>query len=197
MLRVLSNKTVNDDFIIIQKVIAGNTDAFAILVDRYKDLAISLAFNVLLDKEDAEDIVQDSFIKAFGALSTFKGDAKFATWFYRIVLNTALNKRKGKRLVTIDMEALTPGDENDGRFPDLTHCTTQQQRKYIQQALKYLSEGERICITLYYLHDLSLNEIQELTAYSTANIKVLLFRGRKQLYHALQRILKTEIEDLI
>jgi RNA polymerase sigma-70 factor (ECF subfamily) len=188
---------VNNDSIIIQKVIAGNTDAFAILVDRYKDLAISLAFNVLLDKEDAEDIVQDSFIKAFGALSTFKGDAKFATWFYRIVLNTALNKRKAKRLATIDMEALTPEDENDGILPDLAHCTAQQQRKYIQQALKHLSEGERICITLYYLHELSLHEIQELTTYSTANIKVLLFRGRKQLYNALQRILKTEIEDLI
>ena len=188
---------VNDETLIIKRVLAGNTNAFATLVDRYKDLAITLATSVLLNTNDAEDIVQDAFIKAFTALPNFKGNAKFSTWFYRIVLNTAINKQKGRRLENLSADDLLAEEANESMAPDLSHYTAQQQRKFIQQALQHLSEGERLCITLHYLNELSLDEIKELTNYSLSNIKVLLFRGRKQLYCSLKSILKTEIKDLM
>ena len=188
---------MTDELIIIKKVLAGDINAFAILVERYMDLSKTLAYNVLLNREDAEDVVQDAFIKAYSSLSSFKGNSKFSTWLYRIVLNTSLNKRKRKKLDTITIEEHVPGEEIMNINIDLSNYSNQQQRKYIQQALKSLSEGERICITLYYLNELSLEELRELTGYSSSNIKVLLFRGRKQLYHELECLLKKELKDLI
>lgn len=188
---------MTDESTIIKQVLAGDINAFAVLVDRYKDLAITLSYNVLLNSEDAEDIVQDAFIKAYSSLSSFKGDSKFSTWFYRIVLNTSLNKRKLKKLDTVTVEEHLHGEENVNTDIGLSNYSNQQQRKYIQQALKSLSEGERICITMYYLNELSVEEIKELTCYSSSNIKVLLFRGRKQMYRELQTLLKKELKDLI
>jgi RNA polymerase sigma-70 factor (ECF subfamily) len=188
---------LTDELIIIKKVIAGDSNAFAALVDRYKDLAITLAYNILLNKEDAEDIVQDAFIKSYSSLSTFKGDSRFSTWFYRIVMNTALNKRKVKKLDTVIIENQLPEEETLNINIDLSNFHNHQQRKYIQNALQRLSEGERICITMYYLNELSLEEIKDLTGYSSSNIKVLLFRGRKHLYNQLESLLKEELKDLI
>ncbi len=188
---------MTDEFIIIKKVLAGDLNAFATLVDRYKDLATTLAYNVLLNREDAEDSVQDAFIKSYSSLSSFRGEAKFSTWFYRIVLNTALNKRKIKKLDTIIVEDHGLEDDTLHIDFDLSAFTNQQQRIHIQKALKGLSEGERICIIMYYLNELTLEEIRELTNFSSSNIKVLLHRGRKKLYHQLEYLLKAELKDLI
>ncbi len=188
---------MTDETIIIKQVLAGNINAFATLVDRYKDLAITLAANIVLSSEDAEDIVQEAFIKAYSALATFKGNSKFSTWLYRIVLNIALNKRKNRKLDTVFIEDHLPATEAMNSYIDLSNYNSQQQKKYIREALKSLHEGERICITLYYLNELSLEEIKELTDYSASNIKVLLYRGRKQLYQQLESLLKTELKDLM
>ncbi|MCW3110206.1 MAG: sigma-70 family polymerase sigma factor [Segetibacter sp.] len=186
-----------NELIIIKKVVEGDVSAFSELVDRYKDLAITLAFNVVLNREDAEDIVQDSFVKAYLSLRSFKGNSKFSTWFYRIVLNTSLNKRKLKKLNTVSVEDVSPGITENNIQNVLSRFSNKDQRKYIEQALNTLSEGERVCITMYYLNELSVDEINELTGFTTSNIKVLLYRARKHLYNELHRLLKDEIKDLI
>lgn len=187
---------MTDDLTIIQQVIAGDTNAFALLVDRYKDLALSLANNVLLNRHDAEDVVQDSFVKAFSALRMFRAESKFSTWLYRIVLHTALNKRK-KKLQIPKWDAAYLDHAEVITSPDISRNTLQQQRKYLHTAMQHLSEGERLCITLFYLNEMSIEEINSLTGYATANIKVLLFRGRKQLYHVFDQLMKKELNDLI
>jgi RNA polymerase sigma factor (sigma-70 family) len=192
---VMSEPDIN---IQIRKVLAGDVAAYSSIVSRYRDLSLTLAYNILLNHEDAEEAVQDAFVKAYLKLNTFKGEAKFSTWLYRIVLTTAINKGKKKKLplVTIEEqlheEALSPQlDSQLGSFM-LT-----EQRKFIQQAMLALKEDERICITLFYLQEFSVSEVEELTHYSASNIKVLLHRGRKKLLLSLQQILKNDIHSLI
>ncbi|CAN5605459.1 RNA polymerase sigma factor [soil metagenome] len=187
--------TNNNDLLVIQKVLAGEVHAYATLVDRYKDMAVSLAYNILLNREDAEEVAQDAFVKAYSALNAFKATAKFSTWLYRILVNTALNKKKLKKYDTVSINYSLHEDivANDDDFQQLTYAN----KKHIQIALQTISDNERICISLYYLDELSVEEIHEITHITTSNIKVLLYRGRKSLYAALQQLLKNEISDLI
>ena len=189
--------TDQSEQIIINKVVAGDAQAFSVLVNRYKDMAVVLAYNILLNREDAEEVAQDAFVKAYRSLHSFKADARFSTWLFRIVVNTALNKRKLKKHYPVEISntiaAELPADINSVFAKQITS----EHRKHIQVALKALNTNERLCITLYYLNELSVEEIYELTGISTSNIKVLLYRGRKTLYAALHRHLKNEITNLI
>ena len=183
------------DQIIINKVLAGELSAYSELVNRYSSMVFTLAYNIILNREDAEEIAQDVFVKAFTSLSSFKQQSKFSTWLYRIVVNTALNKKKLHKLVTIDIEEQVTVDEltYDYALPQYDH---KDMKQFVQAAVSALPDNERICITMFYLNELSVNEIGELTGITIANIKVLLHRGRKHLYNKLDKLLKTELKDL-
>ncbi len=185
-----------DDLIIIRKVLNGEVHVYSLLVNTYKDLALTLAYNIVLNREDAEEIVQDSFVKAFVALKTFKGDARFSTWFYRIVVNTALNKRKLKKIITIPITEYTEAEIPNNLPVEINSFSNGEQSLFIKTALNTLAHGERICLTMYYLNELTVDEINSLTGFSASNIKVLLYRGRKHLYNKLQSILKDELHHL-
>lgn len=177
-------------------MLQGDVHAFAILVDHYKDMAVGLAYHILLNQQDAEEIAQDAFVKAYHALAAFKGQSKFSTWLYRIVVTTALNKKKLKKQPVVSIEY--GGHELYGMSDDEVPGTiAKANRQHILQALKTLTANERVCISLYYLDELSVDEINSITGITHSNIKVLLHRGRKNLYRALQLLLKTEITDLI
>ena len=185
----------NNDLLVIQKVLAGDIHAYATLVDQYKDMAVSLAYNILLNREDAEEVAQDAFIKAYRSLYAFKATAKFSTWLYRIIVNMALNKKKLKKYDTISIDQ-SLHEQPVTNNHDL-NLLNKVNKKHIQAALQTIGDNERICISLYYLDELSVEEIHEITRISMSNIKVLLHRGRKSLYASLQRLLKNEITDLI
>ncbi|AHM60772.1 ECF subfamily RNA polymerase sigma-70 factor [Flammeovirgaceae bacterium 311] len=182
----------------IQKVLAGDVAAYSNIVSLYRDLAHTLAYNILLNHEDAEEAVQDAFVKAYLKLSTFKGEAKFSTWLYRIVFTTAINKSKKKKLPLISLEDQLNDEELSPQLnSQLAAYALAEQQKFIQQAMVALKEDERVCITLFYLQEFSVSEVEELTQYTASNIKVLLHRGRKKLLVSLQQILKNDIHSLI
>jgi RNA polymerase sigma factor (sigma-70 family) len=183
--------------ILIKNVVAGDKQAFAELVNAYKDMAVLLAYNIVLNQEDAEEIAQDSFVKAYSRLQSFRADARFHTWLYRIVVNTALNKKKLKKHYPVEItESL--GDELSSGADDIYAIQiTNEHRKHIQFALQSINTNERLCLALFYLNELSVEEIHELTGITNSNIKVLLHRGRKNLYTALHRYLKNEMINLI
>jgi len=186
-----------EEAIIIKNVLAGDAQAFSILVNTYKDMAVQLSYNILLNREDAEEAAQDAFVKCYQFLSTYKAEARFATWFYRIVVNTALNKRKLKKYYP---EAINEAEgEEWGLLTDHHHeaVIKTEQKKFIQLALSSMNVRERLCLTLYYLNELSVKEIREITGIPPSNIKVLLFRGRKNFYQELQKHIKTEITSLL
>ncbi|MEM9300430.1 MAG: sigma-70 family RNA polymerase sigma factor, partial [Bacteroidota bacterium] len=95
---------INDD-IIIDRILDGDESQYKILIDKYKVYAFTLAMNVLGNREDAEEVAQDSFIKAFKNLKKFNREAKFSTWFYRIVTNTAITRTRKSRIVGEDIDA--------------------------------------------------------------------------------------------
>lgn len=171
--------------------------AYTTLVNTYKDGAVMLAYNILLNREDAEEAAQDAFVSVYTSLHTFRAASRFSTWLYRIVLNTALNKKKIKKRVTARLTEVPPGELPADFGSAYTTGITADQRKHIQQAMRALNERERICVTLYYLNELSVEEIHELTGISRSNVKVLLHRGRKNLYQSFNILFKEEVTDLI
>ncbi len=194
-----SNPEVNHltDSEIINDVLAGNTAAYAVLVNRYRNRVFTLAYQIILNREDAEEVAQDAFVKTFAALRSFKAQAMFSTWLYRIVVNAALNKRKPQKRIVFDIAGIDENEEYGYNHPIWQQFEKSEQKNFILLALSSLQETERICITMYYLNELALNEIHKLTKLSIANIKVLLHRGRKHLYNRLYLLLQTETRNLI
>jgi RNA polymerase sigma factor (sigma-70 family) len=185
------------DDLIINAILTGNSNAYTVLVNRYKQRAFTLAYNILLNREEAEEVAQDAFVKAFTALKNFKKQAAFGTWLYRIVINTALNKKKPKKFFIVDITAAITDDDGADFYSLVQQYENKDLKKFIQLAMQNLKDDERICITLFYLNELQVNEIHELTGITVANIKVILHRGRKHLYEALKGLLKKETENLI
>lgn len=182
---------------IVQKVLVGDRHAYAALVDEYKDMAVGIAYHILLNREDAEEIAQDAFVKAYGALYAYRGAARFSTWFYRIVVNCALNKKKLKKYPTISIDHTMHDAWQADAGNSITGLIKRAGKEQILKALETISDNERICISLYYLSELTIEEINDITGITRSNIKVLLHRGRKSLYTALQQCLRTELKDLI
>lgn len=188
--------TGQQEQILIKNIVAGDAQAFSVLVNAYKEAVIHLSYNILLNQQDAEEVAQDAFVKAFASLASFKAEARFSTWLYRIVVNTALNKKKLQKhklvaIAKVSEELLL--DSNNV----LASQSTNEHRKFIQAALQILNVNERLCLTLYYLNELSVQQIRDLTDLSLSHIKVLLYRGRKNLYAELNKQLKGEIINLI
>ncbi|MFV0291535.1 MAG: RNA polymerase sigma factor [Mangrovibacterium sp.] len=186
----------DDDFQIIRKVQEGDISKFSILVDAYKDVSFSLACSLLKNESDAEDALQDAFVKAFQGLNKFKFDSSFATWFYRIVLNTCLSKR-GKRKIYIDIslsdsEIMNLNENSDHPFSLLEQ---QEQKQMVNTILETMREEEALLLRLFYLAELSIVEIAETTSFSESKIKVSLHRARKVFRQKMEQAFGNELKD--
>src|SRR2546423_15133812 len=106
---MVNNQT---DELIITKILEGDSAAYSALVTKYSNMVFTLAYNIILSREDAEEVAQDAFLKAFTALSSFKKQSTFSTWLYRIVVNVALNKKKLKKFITADINEEETIDED-------------------------------------------------------------------------------------
>ncbi|TMM29406.1 sigma-70 family RNA polymerase sigma factor [Polaribacter aestuariivivens] len=172
----------NNDQLIINKVLKGNTNAFSELINTYKDLVFSLAIKMTKNREEAEEISQDTFVKAYKNLSKFKGDSKFSTWLYRITYHTCLDalKKNKKHTNSFELNEITLNliQTTDNALQTLER---KERTKIMDKCLLQLPEEERSILWLFYYKELSLKEIIEVTSLSEANIKVKLHRGRKKL----------------
>ena len=186
------------DQIYIDRVLQGDSNAFAFLINRYKDMVFTLALKIVKSREDAEEVAQDSLLKAYQKLDGFKGQSKFSTWLYTIVYRSALTKVRKKKLETTDIDSYVLDNHKDGQdFPQLEAIKNGEQQKYVRQAIDNLGETDSLLITLFYLHDNSIEEIQEITDMSQSNVKVRLFRARKRLYKELSLLLKEEVKTIL
>jgi RNA polymerase sigma factor (sigma-70 family) len=170
------------DQLYIDKVINGDTNAFAYLVDAYKDMVFSLAFKMTKNREEAEEVSQDTFIKAFKNLNKFKGDSKFSTWLYRIGYHACLDAIKKNKNHNNSLEI------NEITFNKIQSVDTilqgierKERATVMNDCLLKLPEEERSIIWMFYFDELSLKEIIEVTSLSEANLKVKLHRARKRL----------------
>ncbi len=179
-----------DDNQYIERTLAGETAAFAVLVDRHKDLVYTIAVNIARNREDAEEIAQDAFLKAFQKLNTFRKDSRFSTWLYRIVYNEAISRVRKNRMVMADLEdnlADTLPEEDVAQ--EVAGLDPREQSVAVSRILELLPETDRVLVTLFYLDGQPVSEISAVTGLGESNVKVRLHRVRKRIYADLQKIL--------
>jgi RNA polymerase sigma-70 factor (ECF subfamily) len=184
----------NQDQLIIQKVLQGNTNAFAKLVNTYKDMVFTVALKMVKNREEAEEVAQDTFIKAFKNLSKFKGDSKFSTWLYKITYHNCLDrfKQHQKHYKTDSIENMLSFNVNS--TDDILKSIERKDRALaMKNCLDELPEEERTILWFFYYKELSLKEIVEITQFSEANIKVKLHRGRKHLLAIVKKRFEPEM----
>lgn len=195
----MSNAEVTDDRMLIRLFVErGEQGAFEQLVRRHSGKAFQIAMGVLANREDAEEVVQDAFLRIHRALADFRGDSEFSTWMYRIVLNLARNKYRWRKVrgygqgVSVDAPIDSPrGDgtmsmELPGRepTPDMELSTFELQRETLQ-ALDQLPEVYRTPVLLRSRDDLSYEEIADILHAKVGTIKSRISRGREELRRLL------------
>ena len=185
--------TLNDQHY-IDKILQGETNAFAVLVDRYKDMIFSLALKMVKNREEAEEVAQDTFIKIYNSLGKFKGDSKFSTWSYKIAYNTCLDRlkksKKEENNISIDEFSAHLIKTMDNA---LSALEDKERKQTIQNCLNLLPGEDNIILTLFYFDDQSLEEIGKIMNVSANNAKVKLFRSRQKLAVILKKQLEPEI----
>ena len=175
----------------VRRVQAGETEAFEVLVEKYKRKTFRLAYSVLRDQEEALDVAQEAFVKAFRSLPKFKGDSAFYTWLFRITMNLALDRRRQRatRLRSMGGEEVSPEEWErtavaTGPRPD-DEAAGAERRERIGRALASLPEHHRSIIILSDIEGLSYREIAEVLAIPMGTVMSRLHNARKRLREAL------------
>lgn len=186
--------TINDNQIVINQIIEGNSKAFGVLVDRYKDLVFTLALRMLKRHEEAEEVSQDVFIKVYRSLHKFKGDSKLSTWIYKVAYNSCLdvikkNKRKHQEIHIDKFEGYDIGIV-DSAFEKLVAL---DREKAIKHCMEQLPSEDCFILTLYYFEELSLEGIAKTIDLKANNVKVKMHRARKRLAKIMRDRLEPEI----
>lgn len=154
---------------LIRKAKKGDKYALNTLINNHKDLAFSIAFKYLKNKQDSEDIVQDCFVIVLNSIKSFRNESKFSTWLYTIIHRECLKhiKRSDQSVDYVpEYVSLEQDDEN------------KDAKKTIGKLMEALSKNEFLVVTLFYLEEKKIKDISKITNFSKANIKVILHRAR-------------------
>jgi RNA polymerase sigma-70 factor (ECF subfamily) len=170
---------------IIRSCLAGDTDRYAVLVERYRTLAFTVAFRMLGDGDEANDAAQDSFIAAYGSLKAFRAGSKFSTWLYRIVLNRCQDRLRARRS-TVPVEDVA-GELRDPRRGPEGAAEEREEGGLLQQALDRLPPDYREALVLKHIEGLSYEEMSEVLGATVGALKVRAHRGRELLRDQLER----------
>lgn len=175
----------------IQRVLSGDTSCFACLLDKYSNQVHALIYRVVHNREDAEELTQDVFVKVFQSLKSFKGDCSFSTWIYRIAYNTAVSyTRKTKyEYLAIEEEQLSNVSEDEVN-ESLGLLRNNEQIERLEKALGKIPADERALILLFYMQEKSMDEISVISGLTLSNVKTRMHRVRKKLF-----VLLKEMED--
>jgi RNA polymerase sigma-70 factor (ECF subfamily) len=185
------------DLMIITAVLAGNTRAYGQLVDRYKERGMGLAMRLLRDREEAEEALQDAFVRAYRALADFEGRSAFGTWFYRILYNVCNSRLELRRTATISLESeegmVALQQRSDEPLPDSTFESREFER-IVAEEIERLPEPYGSAFALFALRDLSYEEICGILGAPLGTVKARIFRARGLLREAVGRRIGRPIE---
>lgn len=182
-----------EDQFYLDKILNGDPASYAFLVNKYKDMVYSIAIKILRDADDAQDLAQECFIIAYQQLHKYQGRAKFSTWLYTITYRAAVTQLRQNKLDTtfIGDSVNEVSDKANSQFDQLQSKQVGQQ---VRIAIDKLSQMEALLVTLYYINDLPIKEIEEITGLSKPNIKIKLFRARKKLENELAFLLEDKMK---
>jgi RNA polymerase sigma factor (sigma-70 family) len=177
-----------DDMLVIQMVLQGQQSAYAILVDKYQPYVFTLAMRYVNDRELAEELSQDVFVKAYRYLADFKGNSKFSTWLYTIVNSTCLSHLRKKKddIILLEEEKMISISDNTADEHPSNKLEQKTQQQLLDKALKHLPETDTQLLSLFYQGEQSIDEIGVIMGLTASNVKVRLFRARQKLKEVLE-----------
>ena len=167
---------------IIKEILNGKTEQYEYFLDRYGQQVFVLVDRIVSCQEDAEELTQDVFLKAFQQLSSFKAESSFSTWIYRIATNLAISAVRKKRNDVLRLDDSVFANLSDTQVDEALEDESEEQVERLQQAMNQLEADERALITLYYLEEKPLAEVAFILGMTEGNAKVKLHRIRKKLY---------------
>lgn len=187
------NTTTDQHF--IEQTLAGDPQAFGELVKRYQDYVFTIVIRMVQHREEAQEITQDTFVKAYSSLKSFRGDSKFSSWLYTIAYRKTLDQlKKNKRYGSFDGLEQVADVDPDIDTHGLKRLVAQERSETIKAAIAELEPVTAALITYYYYEEMSVKEIEKITDLSQDNIKVKLYRGRKKLLTLLEQAHFPEIQ---
>lgn len=186
-----------NDLKYIDEVKEGDLEAFSHLVEKYKEMVYAVALKLLGNADDAEDIAQESFIKAYEKIGEFKKESKFSTWLYTITYRSALYYRRKNKISTRNIQVQDHEVFQATANTQIENFKIEEQQKFVKLAIDSLRPIEGLLVTLYYIDENTIEEISSITDLSVTNIKVKLFRARKKLKKRLDIILRGESNSIL
>lgn len=183
---------------IISKVLNGDTSAFAELVNRYQNYVFTLTLRMIKSREDAEEVAQDVFIKAYRSLASFRGDAKFSTWLYTIVNTTCITFLRKKKLEmhSLDNEKVFEAADSVDSGMRANQVEQKSRSATVSNAISLLSPDDAQLITLFYKAEQSLEEISKAIGIEVNAVKVRLHRARTRLKEKMQQYFSEEVKNI-
>lgn len=180
--------TPPSDMDLIAQVLQGKQQAFAVLVDRYRNMVFTVAYRLVNNREDAEELAQSTFVKAYRSLADYRGDAKFSTWLYTIVNSLGLSFLRKKKLETLSLSNEKVQVVADGVGGGFSANTIEVKSKVqmVQKAMGMLSSDDAQVLTLFYQAEQSLEEIGRIMGIDPNTAKVKLHRARGRMKKILE-----------
>jgi len=176
--------TATDDGALVRQCLAGDTTAFDVLVERHRRQVYQVCYRFVSNHEDASDLTQDAFLRAYRALHTFKGNAAFSTWLYRVAVNVCLNRVSAKQAAT---EPIDNREHQDirGEWPD-REVLRQEQAAAVRAAIARLPKKQRATMILRMYHELPHEQIAGILGSSVGAVKANFFHALANLKKLLQ-----------
>jgi RNA polymerase sigma-70 factor (ECF subfamily) len=183
---------------IISRVLRGDQQIFAELVNRYRHFVFTIALRYTINREDAEEIAQDVFIKAYRSLADFRHDSKFSTWLYAITTNTCITFLRKKKIVTysLDNEKVFELANNTGAING-KEAEHKSKAGLMNRAIRLLNADDATIITLFYKGEQSLEEIGQIMGITSNTAKVKLHRARQRLKEKLETHFTSELKNIL
>ncbi|HVK50103.1 MAG TPA: sigma-70 family RNA polymerase sigma factor [Pseudobacter sp.] len=183
---------------IISRVLRGEKALFADLVKKYQNFVFTIAGRYTSNREDAEEIAQDVFVKAYKNLADFRGDSKFSTWLYTITSTTCISFLRKKKLTvhSLDQEHVFElADSQDSSFR-ANQVEQKSRLQMVNQAIQMLSPDDAKVITLFYKGEQSLDEIGQIMGLDPNTVKVKLHRARQRLKNKMEEHFLEEVKNI-
>jgi RNA polymerase sigma-70 factor (ECF subfamily) len=180
---------VDNEQALLQRAQKGDHDAFAALVEEHQRYVYNLAWRVVKSEEEALDLTQETFVRAWTALPNFRGQSQFRTWLYRIVTNLCYNRLPNLRrsLTELGDDVISEIPETDLLFDNPARgFESRELRSYLHNAIESLDENYRLLISLRYQNELSYEEIANMLNLPLGTVKTGLFRAKEQLRRTLE-----------
>jgi RNA polymerase sigma-70 factor, ECF subfamily len=183
---------------IIKRILQGEQALFAHLVQRYQQYVFTLVFRFTDNREDAEEISQNIFVKAYRSLADFRGDSKFSTWLYTIVRTSCITFLRKKKLETTSIDNERTLLQLENRESSFTANAVEQKSRHamVNAAIRLLSPDDSQLLTLFYKGEQSLEEIGRIMRLDPNTVKVKLHRARNRLKEKMEKHFSDEVQNL-